>query len=340
MDRAAGVDKERRRLSVVRALRIDGNRTGILDMNLRALADRRDARRADVGLRLDRKVFAVQVDIQRLPLIDGRDRGADIAHPCARYNQILAGRDRGVLREDISTIRLANTGIHIWSIMCFLSRDGCGKLRSSLGSRRLNKRCINIAALARSHIKGDVLKTLARSRGRQPFSNLHLAREVPLTRRISRVPKLVGKGIERCVYEILLCYWRCRFHIKPDIIRDQRDAAAAQSLFDDNVTALDICRCRSIMGKEHLCIAVVVVDRDVSVVLLEDYPGLVWYRPTIKSVHMAAREAGRQRRPLLLILPNGSLLEPEIDFPIAMSKSFEIGGLRAQGDIHPARRIL
>ena len=69
MDRTAAVDEERRRLSIVRALRVDGDGAGVLDVYLRALTDGGDARRADIRLRLDGEVLSVQIDIERLSRI-------------------------------------------------------------------------------------------------------------------------------------------------------------------------------------------------------------------------------------------------------------------------------
>ena len=69
MDRTAAVDKERRCLSIVRALRIDGDGTSVLDVNLGALTDGGDARRTDIRLRLDGEVLTAQIDIKRLSRI-------------------------------------------------------------------------------------------------------------------------------------------------------------------------------------------------------------------------------------------------------------------------------
>ena len=69
MDCTAAVDKERRSLSASRTLCINRDGSGILDVDLRVLSYRRDARCADIRHRLDREVFAVQIDIQSLSSI-------------------------------------------------------------------------------------------------------------------------------------------------------------------------------------------------------------------------------------------------------------------------------
>ena len=59
VDRAAAVHEERCRLPAACALRIDGDGTGILDVDFGILADCRDSRRADIRHSLDREVFAI-----------------------------------------------------------------------------------------------------------------------------------------------------------------------------------------------------------------------------------------------------------------------------------------
>ena len=66
MDCSAAVDKERRRLPVVCALRIDGNGAGVLDVDLGAPTNGRDSRRADIRRGLDGEILTIQIDIERL----------------------------------------------------------------------------------------------------------------------------------------------------------------------------------------------------------------------------------------------------------------------------------
>ena len=173
MDRAAAVDEECRRISGARALRIDGNRAGVLDIDLRACTDGRNACRADVRRSPDGEIPAIQIDIQRNQRIGVRDRRADLAQPAPSLDDILAARDGRILREDVLPIRLANAGVYIGSVMYLPARDARRKICIRLLARRLNQRCIEIFSPARRLIKRDIFEPLSHRSARQTFGNLH-----------------------------------------------------------------------------------------------------------------------------------------------------------------------
>ena len=133
---------------------------------------------------------------------------------------------------------------------------------------------IDIAALPRRLIERDILNALTRGRGRQTLGDLRLTREIPLVRRICRVPELIRKRVERCAHEVLVCGF-CRLRIESRAVRRQRDGTARRCVLDAEVAALDRrWRC-GIMLVEYTCMAAVIINRDVLVVFLEDHARIV-----------------------------------------------------------------
>ena len=63
MNLTAAVGVDRRRLGAARILCRDVDRTGIVDVQLRTVADRSDSHRADIRLRIDCEVLPFEIDV-------------------------------------------------------------------------------------------------------------------------------------------------------------------------------------------------------------------------------------------------------------------------------------
>ena len=263
MDCAAAVDKERRRLSVFCALRIDGDCIGVLDVDFGDLADRRDACRADIRLCADGKLLATQIDVQRLRRIHVRDCRTDIAHPCAGGDQILAARDGGILCKDIAAVGSADVGVHIGSVMCRIVRDGGSEIGRGLRARRIAGRCVDIAALSARRVKRNVLDALRCGRRRKTLGDGRLAREVALAARIRRVAELFREGVERRADEIFVRRF-LRLRIEADVVRQHSDLAVCRRFLDGGRAAVDRRRRRRVMAVAHGRIAAELFDLKVA----------------------------------------------------------------------------
>ena len=223
--------------------------------------------------------------------------------------------------------------------MHFIPRDGGGEIGIRLRSRRINQRRIHIAALSRRRIERDILKPFACGRGSQTLGNLHLSQEIALVCCIACVPELVGKSVERRADEIFLCDPRRRARIETALIRDQRDTAAADGTLDVDVAALDVCRCRSVVLIEYARIAAVVVDGDLSFVLLEDQTCPRRIAAAGQLADMTAGKPGRYIRPTFFILPNATVLQPQIGLAFAIDEALQMGRRSIDCRIHAACRI-
>ena len=116
MNLAAAVGIDRRRLRTARIFCINGNRAGVLDIQLRPVADRSDAHRADIGLRIDREVLALEIDVYRRLDIGIRDGSTERGQPCASLDLGLSRRDLRIFRKDVTSVFLTYTGIRIFDI--------------------------------------------------------------------------------------------------------------------------------------------------------------------------------------------------------------------------------
>ena len=102
----------------------------------------------------------------------------------------------------------------------------------------IDGRRIDIAALSARPIECDIPNALAGGRSRQTFGDLRLAREIPLARRIGRVPELVRERIERRADKVLVSC-RCRFRVETDAVRHHLDETACCRLTDRQLAAVD-----------------------------------------------------------------------------------------------------
>ena len=116
MNLAAAVGIDRRRLRTARIFCIDGNRAGVLDIQLRPVADRSDAHRADIGLRIDREVLALEVNVYRGLYVGIRDCCAECGQPRTGLDLGLSRRDLRIFRKDVTSVFLTYTGIRIFDI--------------------------------------------------------------------------------------------------------------------------------------------------------------------------------------------------------------------------------
>ena len=262
-------------MSIVRALRIDRDSAGVLDIDFRNLANRRDACRADIRLRVDGKIFSIQIDVQRRILVGVRDSCANLTHPCTSIDHLLSRCNRRILVEDVFAVRLANAGVQVLDIADFFICYGRGELRLGLRHRRLDQRCIGIAASARRSVKRDIPNALRCGRRSKPLSNFHLAAQALLAVLIRCIIELVREGVQRRTHEILIFDER-RVRTKTVAVRAQCDSASPCRLVDDDIAALHLRWCSCFMRKENLRIANIVIDRDVLVILLEDHPGTLF----------------------------------------------------------------
>ena len=197
MNLAAAVGIDRRRLRAARILGVDGDRAGVFDIQLCAVADRSDAHRADVGLRIDREVLALEVDVHRRLYIGIRDCRAECGQPCAGLDLGLAGSDLRILCKDKTSVFLPYAGVRVLGIARSFARDARGECGLCLFGH--DRRTVN--AFARRRIKRDVLDALARRRRRQPLGDFHLAREVLFAVLAGTVPKFVRQRAECLIHE-------------------------------------------------------------------------------------------------------------------------------------------
>ena len=223
--------------------------------------------------------------------------------------------------------------------MRFLAVDGGREIALCLRWRRGDQRRIRVAASACRRIKGDVLKTFAGGGCRQTLGDLHFSGEKALVCYIARILELFGERVERRVHEVFLCHPRCRACIETGLIGDQRDAAAAAGALDDEVASLDVRRCRGIMGKEHLRMAEIFVDGDLSLVPLEDQSCSLRITAAGQFADMTAGKLSRHIRPSFFVLPNAAILQPEIGCSVAVDEALQMGRLPIDCGIYAACRI-
>ena len=193
---------------------------------------------------------------------------------------------RRILREPIRSVRLFHICVCVLLIRSRAKktrREHCFRLFVA-GIRRSN---VSVTSLSSRLIECDTFDTLARGRSRQAFGNLCFAREVPFACRIRRIPKLVGKRVKSIIHELFICSGR-RLRIETRVVRRQRDGAACRCVLDAEVAAEHHRRRRSFVCVKHARIAAVVVDRDVLVVLLEDYACMIGSTAAFQRGEMAA----------------------------------------------------
>ena len=311
----------------------------------------------------------LRLDLERLTIVrDGRSF-LDACRPAAALNRQLAIRsidlnicigfdcapvhiravlicDARILREMVGAIRQANICVDV-----LLIRICTENARRELGLRlrRIDGRRIDIASLSVRPIKCDILDAFAGGRCRQTFGNLRLAREVPLARRIGRVPELIGKCVERCTYKIFFRSF-CRLGFKSRAVRRQRNGASRLCILDAEIAAFQLRWPPAIVLIEHARMTAVVIDRDGFIVLLEDHARMIGVASALQGGETAARKGIvilfadsimvfiRYGIAIFLIVPYGAVLQPEVDRSLAKGKTVESGVLIHHSDINPACR--